>query len=81
MLKIFDGINTESLRETYEKTVVKFIYNIGEAFYLILNTISCSFSRPFYFHRLTEQIRCLGVDSLAITCVIGIAMGLVMTLN
>ncbi len=57
------------------------LFAIGESYKLFQTVIICSFSRPFYFHRLTEQLRAIGIGSLSITIVIGLAIGLVMTLN
>lgn len=62
-------------------TVLKFIFALGEIFRLFFDTLRCSFSRPFYTQRLIEQIRQLGVGSISITVIIGLTMGLVMTLN
>lgn len=58
-----------------------FLPLVGRIFFLFLQTIKCSLTRPFYGNRLVEQIKKLGFDSLLITVVIGITMGLVMTLN
>ncbi|EQC46358.1 ABC transporter permease [Bacteriovorax sp. DB6_IX] len=57
------------------------IFSIGEIYHLFQKTILASFSRPFYFKRLIEQINYIGIGSLSITIVIGLAMGLVMTIN
>lgn len=54
---------------------------IGEVMMLFKDTVSASFSRPFYFGRLLEQIIHLGAGSLSITIVIGFVTGLVMTLQ
>jgi phospholipid/cholesterol/gamma-HCH transport system permease protein len=54
---------------------------IGDIFYLLFLTLKSTFSRPFYFTKLLEQIRILGGGSLSITVVIGLTMGLVMTIN
>jgi phospholipid/cholesterol/gamma-HCH transport system permease protein len=54
---------------------------IGELCDLFTQTIKCTFSRPFYWRRVNEQIIELGVGSLSITMVIGVVMGLVMTLQ
>lgn len=48
---------------------------------LTKSTFEASFSRPFYWGRLFEQVVQLGVGSLSITIVIGIVTGLVMTLQ
>lgn len=63
------------------KSIQNFFYLVGEISALFFNTIKCSFSRPFYLHRIADQIRNLGVGSISITVVIGLTMGLVMTLN
>ena len=57
-----------------------FIMN-GELLQLFLEVMKSTFSRPFYFNRLLEQIYHIGFGSLSITVVIGLTMGLVMTLN
>lgn len=54
---------------------------VGEMIELIWQTTKAIFSRPFYWHRLNEQIIELGSRSLSITLVIGFVMGLVMTLQ
>ena len=54
---------------------------VGRVFFLFCQTIKCCVTRPFYGSRFIEQIKKLGFDSLLITIVIGITMGLVMTLN
>lgn len=54
---------------------------MGEMTVLLKDCITASFSRPFYFNRMTEQILVLGVGSLSITAWIGLVMGLVMTLQ
>ncbi len=64
-----------------QKKITKSLYDIGEIYQLFQSVIVCSFSRPFYFNRLTEQFKAIGLGSLSITIVIGLAIGLVMTLN
>ncbi len=54
---------------------------VGEVFDLLLRTLRAMLSRPFYWHRVNEQIIELGARSLSITLVIGFVMGLVMTLQ
>ena len=54
---------------------------IGDVAVLTKNTFQATFSAPFYWGRLFEQIVQLGVGSLSITIVIGIVTGLVMTLQ
>ncbi len=61
--------------------IKKHIFTIGEVYNLLQNTIIYSFSGPIYFNRIIEQIRYIGLGSISITIVIGLAMGLVMTLN
>lgn len=53
----------------------------GEIFALFFETLKCSVTGPFYFSRLMEQINHIGYGSTSITVVIGLTMGLVMTLN
>jgi phospholipid/cholesterol/gamma-HCH transport system permease protein len=53
----------------------------GEVFELFLDTLKATFSAPFYWGRLFEQILQLGAGSLSITIVIGFTTGLVMTLQ
>ncbi len=57
-----------------------FIMN-GEIFQLFMEVLKSTLSRPFYLNRLLEQIYHIGYGSLSITVVIGLTMGLVMTLN
>lgn len=59
----------------------EFFIFVGEIFDLFKQTIQCSFTGPFYFSRLMEQINHIGFGSTSITVVIGLTMGLVMTLN
>lgn len=59
----------------------EFFIFVGEIFALFFNTIKYTFSGPFYWSRLMEQITLLGFGSTSITVVIGLTMGLVMTLN
>lgn len=66
--------------KTGEKTRQFFVF-VGEITALFFETIKCSFSRPFYFSRLMEQVNHIGYGSTSITVVIGLTMGLVMTLN
>jgi phospholipid/cholesterol/gamma-HCH transport system permease protein len=54
---------------------------IGELVSLSWSTFKCTFSPPFYWLRVLEQIVELGSRSLSITIVIGFTMGLVMTLQ
>lgn len=54
---------------------------IGELYILFMRTLHCTFSRPFYWRRVNEQILDIGAGSLSITMVIGFTMGLVMTLQ
>ena len=59
----------------------KFFIFVSEIFVLFTQTIKCSLSGKFYVSRLMEQICQLGFGSTSITIVIGLTMGLVMTLN
>lgn len=54
---------------------------IGEIMLLLKDCAKASFSKPFYFGRLLEQVLHLGAGSLSITIVIGFVTGLVMTLQ
>lgn len=56
-------------------------FHIGELVKLFMDILACTFTAPFYFNKFAEQIRILGIGSISITIVIGLAMGLVMTLN
>lgn len=58
-----------------------FFEGVGEISDLFWLTIRCSFVGKFYWQRLFEQIYRLGIESISLTVVIGLAMGLVMTLN
>lgn len=58
-----------------------FFIFVGEVFGLLLETLKCTVTGPFYFSRLMEQINHIGYGSVSITVVIGLTMGLVMTLN
>lgn len=59
----------------------KFFIFVGEIFALFFETLKCTVTAPFYFSRLMEQINHIGYGSISITIVIGLTMGLVMTLN
>jgi phospholipid/cholesterol/gamma-HCH transport system permease protein len=61
--------------------IKKFFVFVGEIYALLFETLKCSVTGPFYFSRLMEQINHLGYGSTSITIVIGLTMGLVMTLN
>lgn len=54
---------------------------LGEIVDLLWQVTRASVTRPFYLHRVNEQIIELGMRSLSITLVIGFVMGLVMTLQ
>jgi phospholipid/cholesterol/gamma-HCH transport system permease protein len=69
-----------AIDERIEKARAFFIF-VGEIFSLFFQTIKCTFSGKFYTARLMEQINLLGFGSTSITVVIGLTMGLVMTLN
>ncbi len=71
--------NNIELPET--KALIDRFYDVGMMVYFFANILKCTFSRPFYFMRLVDQIRALGLGSISITIVIGLTMGLVMTLN
>jgi phospholipid/cholesterol/gamma-HCH transport system permease protein len=67
--------------EKKKKRISDFFIFVAEIFELFFETLQCSFSRPFYVSRLMEQINLIGFGSTSITVVIGLTMGLVMTLN
>ncbi len=67
--------------ENISNKLRKFFIFIGEIFSLFFETLKCTVTGPFYFGRLMEQINQLGFGSTSITVVIGLTMGLVMTLN
>lgn len=54
---------------------------LGEVAILSKDCFKSTFSRPFYWGRLFDQMVHLGVESLSITIVIGVVTGLVMTLQ
>jgi phospholipid/cholesterol/gamma-HCH transport system permease protein len=68
------------LKKLSESAKLFFIF-VGEICDLFFETIKCSVTGPFYFSRLMEQINHIGYGSTSITVVIGLTMGLVMTLN
>jgi phospholipid/cholesterol/gamma-HCH transport system permease protein len=70
----------DALFERVQKTKEFFTF-IGEISSLFFQTIKCTFTGPFYVSRLMEQINHIGFGSTSITVVIGLTMGLVMTLN
>lgn len=70
----------DTFSEQIEKVKSFFIF-VGEISALFFETLKCSVTGPFYVSRLMEQINLLGFGSTSITVVIGLTMGLVMTLN
>lgn len=74
-------IKLQNAFNSYSRKITLFFTFVGEIFALIFETFKCSFSRPFYFSRLMEQINLIGYGSISITVVIGLTMGLVMALN
>ena len=69
-----------STRSTVEE-VKKFLLLIGENFFIFFQVIYSTITRPFYTTRLFDQVSALGYGSAGLTVVIGLTMGLVMTLN
>ena len=72
------------IQTTIDQRIAKareFFIFVGEIFELLFQTIKCTFSGKFYTSRLMEQIYQLGFGSTSLTVVIGLTMGLVMTLN
>jgi len=63
------------------RSAKNFFIFVGEIFGLLFETLKCTVTGPFYLSRLMEQINHIGFGSLSITVVIGLTMGLVMTLN
>lgn len=76
-------MNAELLKiyDRYKSKTLNFFEGTGGLFDVLVETFKCSFSGKFYWHRLFEQIYSLGFGSLSLTLVIGLTMGLVMTLN
>lgn len=74
------GYITRELNHLIRAAKNFFIF-VGEVFALFVDTLKCSVTGPFYFSRLMEQINHIGYGSVSITVVIGLTMGLVMTLN
>lgn len=73
-----------NLKEFFDQRIAKtheFFVFVGEIFSLFFQTMKCTVSGPFYWSRLMEQITQLGFGSTSLTVVIGLTMGLVMTLN
>jgi phospholipid/cholesterol/gamma-HCH transport system permease protein len=71
----------ETKLENLYSSAREFFIFVGEIFGLLYETLKCSVTGPFYFSRLMEQINHIGYGSTSITVVIGLTMGLVMTLN
>lgn len=61
----------------FEKSFLR----LGEITLLCIETLKALFSRPFYFHRMIEQIVEIGIGSALIAGTIGFVIGLVMTLQ
>lgn len=70
MLKIIKNTKTE-----------RFLEHLGGISELFVSTVKASVTRPFYFHRMLEQVVELGIGSLSIATFIGFIIGLVMTLQ
>ena len=68
-------------KEPLYTKITRAIYILGELFSLYIDTLKASLSKPFYFIRLVEQLKMIGIGSLSITVVIGLSIGFVMTLN
>ncbi len=63
------------------KTLSNAAFIVGEISFLIKDSVIGSFTRPFYFSRIVDQIRALGSESVIITTVIGMTTGFIMTLQ
>ncbi len=61
--------------------VRKFFIFVGEITAFFFEILRCTVTAPFYLSRLMEQINHIGYGSISLTIVIGLTMGLVMTLN
>ncbi len=66
---------------SYTEKLKNILIVIGEMIDLLWSATKATFSAPFYWNRLNEQIVHLGLGSVSITAVIGFTMGLVMTLQ
>lgn len=71
----------KSKYQFFSQWLRNFFIFVGEIFDLFFETLKCTVTGPFYFSRLMEQINHIGYGSTSITIVIGLTMGLVMTLN
>lgn len=70
-------MNTQQLTQKFRNNMLI----TGEMTVLSWQTLKACLTRPFYFHKLSEQIVALGVGSVSIALVIGLVMGSVMTLQ
>jgi phospholipid/cholesterol/gamma-HCH transport system permease protein len=59
----------------------RFFVFLGEILTLYKESFVCTFSKPFYFPRLVDQMVIIGIGSIQISTVIGFTIGLVMTLQ
>lgn len=73
-------MNVISKTEIKDKILEKLLL-AGELSVLLKDSMKALFTRPFYFNKVVEQIVILGIGSASITAVIGLVMGLVMTLQ
>jgi phospholipid/cholesterol/gamma-HCH transport system permease protein len=64
-----------------KQSLWKFIRQVGEISVLTYHCLKCTFTGPWYVARMSEQMMILGLGSLSLAIIIGLAMGLVMTLN
>ncbi len=71
------NVPSPTLRERFEGQMAF----VGQMVDLLAQVLRACVTRPFYWRRVNEQILDLGAGSLSITIVIGITMGMVMTLQ
>jgi phospholipid/cholesterol/gamma-HCH transport system permease protein len=74
-------MNINKTAKKYLLTTFKALKTIGEINYLFFKIIKGTFEGPFYFKKMLEQIVSIGLGSSSIAIVVGLVMGLVMTLN
>jgi phospholipid/cholesterol/gamma-HCH transport system permease protein len=74
-------MNINKTAQRYLSTTHEILKTIGEIKYLFFKIIKGTFEGPFYFKKMLEQIVSIGMGSASIAIVVGLVMGLVMTLN
>lgn len=74
-------MTTDTQGSVYLKKVKNLAFFIGDVYNLLVQCLYGCISKPIYFSKISEQIINFGLGSISITIIIGLVMGLVMTIN